>query len=147
MAVIWRTTGLGLGLGIGVGVGITAGIVVICGVGCEVAVGEAVCVGEILLCNGISVWFTTWVGRTRLSGLLVLARKKAAYVPEATMTKERSTNPKTLILLGCVRLVTSVSLCGDKIILSLFDSCCSCLRFPGLVGDRSLLSCSSSSKR
>src|SRR5205807_1015558 len=103
------------------GVGITAGIVVICSVGCAVAVEVAACTGEISFCTGLSTWFTFWVGRTSLSGVLVLDRKIAAYVTEATMMKQRSTNPKTLPLLCCVRLLTGLSLCWDRIISYFFS--------------------------
>src|SRR5437879_2596995 len=106
MVLIWCPTGRGTG----VGVGTTAGIVVICGVGCAVAVGVAGCAGEIFFCTGISTWFTTWVGRIRRSGLLVFNRKTAAYVPEAMTMMQRNTNPKTVLLLGCIRLLTGLSL-------------------------------------
>src|SRR5579859_7701614 len=101
-------------MGRGVGVGTTIGVVVIRGVGCTVAVGVGGCVGEILFCTGISTSFTTWVGRTSPSGPLGLTREKAAYVPEAMMTKQSSINPSNFLLLGCVRLLRSLSLSLDN---------------------------------
>src|SRR5947207_8965362 len=112
MVRIWPTTG--------VGVGITAGIVLVCAGGCAVAVGVAGCGGEMLFCTGISACFTTWVGRTSRSGLLVLNGKKVAYVPEATITKQSSITPRNFLLLCRVCLLRgippSLSFGKDRII-------------------------------
>src|SRR5712672_968055 len=140
MTVVWRTTGRG----VGVGVATTIPIVVICGVGCAVVVEGGGCVGEIPCCTGISTWFATWVGRTSLSGLLVLSGEETAYIPEAMITKQRNITAKNFLLLRCVCLLRGISSLlsfgkdtVSSYLVSLLDSCCSCSRLANPVADES----------